>query len=103
MPKTQPQSIKKSRKPLRRANGEGTLELRPDGKRRYVGMLNGKRVCGALATASEAALESYREKLQDLKNPVDVTEESARCETPTVEEYMWKVLDGPWRMRLKEK
>jgi|GEM_PF-2553834 len=88
-------------KPKRQPNGEGTPETLPSGLIRYTGRWNGQRVYGSARKTYEEAKAAYREKLQELISPP--VEEPATPEFPTLEEYMWHVIDGPWRQRVREK
>jgi integrase len=86
-------------KPKRQPNGEGTPSVLPSGLIRYTGVWNGHRVCGSAKPTYEEAKATYREKLAQLQAPVSEPEP----EMPCVEEYMAKVIDGPWRNRLRHK
>ncbi len=65
-------------------------------------MRNGRRVCGSAKTTYEEAKASYREKVREVDSPTPVEPDpKPSTETPSLQEYMWKVLDEPWRGRLK--
>jgi integrase len=61
---------------------------------------NGQRVSGSAKPTYEEAKASYRQKIQELENPAPAAPEP-EPKMPTVSEYMAKVLDGPWRARLR--
>lgn len=87
-------------KPKRQPNGEGTPSILPSGLIRYTGMWNSRRICGSAKTTYEEAKASYRQKIHDLENPPAEEQESPPDEL-CLANYMWTVLDGPWRSRLK--
>ena len=93
---TSPRKPKLKRQPT----GEGTPTVLPSGKIRYTGVWNGRRVCGSAKKTYEEAKASYRQKIQELENPPPPEPEPAP-EMPTVAEYMARVIDGPWRARLR--
>jgi integrase len=88
-------------RPQRQPNGEGTPEVLPSGLVRYTGKWNGRRVYGSAKTTYEAAKAAYRDKIREIESPAE--EPEPEKPVPTVEEYMWKVLDGPWKARLKHR
>lgn len=88
-------------KPKRQPNGEGSPEILPSGLIRYKGQWNGQKVSGSARKTYEEAKAAYREKIHELENPVVV--EPTKPAMLTVEDYMWQVLDIPWRARLKHK
>jgi len=80
----------------RRADYEGTLEQLKSGKFRYRAWVDGSRVSGSAKDTQREALADFRRKLSAARNPKPKPKKAA----PTVADYAYSVIDGPYRERV---
>lgn len=83
----------------RRAAHEGTLEELPSGKFRYRTKINGVRVSGPSSTSKREAWRLFQQKIREHNQ--SLTGKKEKPAVPTVADYIYATLDGPYRERLR--